>query len=150
MTTNLVESMNDIFKGIRNLPITALVRETYFRLGSLFATKGKKWSLVLQLGKLFSESCMKVMKEETIKDNTHAVTIFDHHRHTFSVKETMDHNEGIPNGDYWVQLNRGWFDCGKFQTFCMPCSHVTVAYPSFYLIIDMCNNNFPMVEMKDY
>ncbi|CAK8570739.1 unnamed protein product [Lathyrus sativus] len=42
MTTNLVESLNDIFKGTRNLPITALVRATYYRLGSLFAVRGKK------------------------------------------------------------------------------------------------------------
>lgn len=47
MTTNLVESMNSVFKGIRNLPIIVLVRETYFRLGSLFVIRGDKWSLVL-------------------------------------------------------------------------------------------------------
>lgn len=41
MTTNLVESMNDILKYIRNLQITALVRATYFRLRSFFATKGE-------------------------------------------------------------------------------------------------------------
>lgn len=44
MTTNLIEPINNVFKDIWNLPITALVRETYFRLGSLFATRGEKWS----------------------------------------------------------------------------------------------------------
>lgn len=38
MIINLIESMNYIFKGLKNLPITALVRVTYFRLGSLFVT----------------------------------------------------------------------------------------------------------------
>lgn len=37
---------------------------------------------------------MKVMKEETIKANTHVVTRFNRHRYSFSMEETMDHNEG--------------------------------------------------------
>ncbi|XP_058741164.1 uncharacterized protein LOC131613519 [Vicia villosa] len=45
MTTNLVESMNGVFKGIRHLPITALVEATYYRMASLFAKRGaEKWS----------------------------------------------------------------------------------------------------------
>lgn len=70
---------------------------------------------------------MKVMKAENIKANTHAVTIFDYHRHTFNVQETMDHNDGRPNLTYVVKLNRGGCNCGKFQTFRVPCSHVIVA-----------------------
>lgn len=75
--------MNDIFKGIRKLPITALARATYFRLGLFFTTKGEKWSLVLWSRQLFSESLMKVMKEETLKVSTYVVTIFDRHKHIF-------------------------------------------------------------------
>ncbi|XP_050876247.1 uncharacterized protein LOC127079941 [Lathyrus oleraceus] len=97
MTTNLVESMNSVFKGTRNLPITAL------------------------------KNCMKVMKEETLKSNTHQVSIFDYQHHTFSVKETMDHGEGKPMGRYKVNLQGGWCDCGKFQAFRVPCSHVIAA-----------------------
>jgi len=37
MTCNLAESMNNVFKGIRNLPKTALVKSTYYRPASLFA-----------------------------------------------------------------------------------------------------------------
>lgn len=42
MTTNLVESMNGVFKGIRNIPITTLVRAIYFRMTFLFVTRGEK------------------------------------------------------------------------------------------------------------
>lgn len=41
MTTNLVESMNGVFKGIKDLQIIASVWATYFRLWSLFATRAK-------------------------------------------------------------------------------------------------------------
>ena len=93
ITTNLMEYMNGVFKGIRNLPITALVRTTYFRLASTFTTRGERWSAMLS-GQLFSECCMKVMKEETIKASTHAVKIFDRHRKNFSFQGTIYHNEG--------------------------------------------------------
>ena len=55
MTINLVDLMNFVFKGIWNLSITALVRATYFRLGSLFEIRRSKWSSVLQSCELFSE-----------------------------------------------------------------------------------------------
>ena len=48
MTTNLVESMNSVIKGIRNLPVTALVQSTYFRMASLFAQRGERWDAVLR------------------------------------------------------------------------------------------------------
>lgn len=67
LTTNLVESMNFVFKGIWNLPITVLVIATYFRLGSLFEIGCSKWSSVLQSGQLFSDASMKFI-EETAKD----------------------------------------------------------------------------------
>ncbi|CAK8542057.1 unnamed protein product [Lathyrus sativus] len=127
MTTNLVESMNAVFKGTRNLPITALVRATYYRLGSLFAERGGKWSAVLNSGQAFTDNCLKVMKEETTKSSTHQVRIFDYRNNVFSVQETMDHGEGKPMGHYKVDLLNGWCDCGKFQAFRVPCSHVIAA-----------------------
>ncbi|XP_057733717.1 uncharacterized protein LOC130948860 [Arachis stenosperma] len=39
MTTNLVECINSVLKGARNLPVLALVRATYYRLNELFTWK---------------------------------------------------------------------------------------------------------------
>ncbi|XP_025685691.1 uncharacterized protein [Arachis hypogaea] len=39
MTTNLVECINSVLKGARNLPVTALVRSTFYRLNELFTRK---------------------------------------------------------------------------------------------------------------
>ena len=127
MTTNLIESMNGVFKGIRNLPITALVKSTYFRMAELFAKRGEMWYAVLQSGQLWSESCMKYIKAESAKANTHMVTRFDRHSHNFIVKETIDHNEGLPRQEYRVMLPSRWCDCGRFQAFRMLCSHVIAA-----------------------
>ncbi|XP_058757866.1 uncharacterized protein LOC131631102 [Vicia villosa] len=117
MTTNLVESMNGIFKGIRNLPITALVEATYFRMTSIFSTRGTRWSAVKESGQLFSESCIKIMKEQSVKANSYHVTAFDRFNRTFSVRDIIDHNEGLPRQQYRVLLDEHWCDCGKFQAF---------------------------------
>src|ERR1044072_9638413 len=124
MTTNLVESMNDVFKGIRALPITALVSTTYFTMTSLFAERGEKWNAVVQAGQVWSESCLKCIKAKSAKASTHLVTIFDRHNHKFIVKETIDHNKGLARQEYRVKLPSRWCDCGKFQAFRMSCSHV--------------------------
>jgi hypothetical protein len=164
MTTNLVESMNSIFKGIRNLPITALVQATYFRLGALFETRRSKWSSVLQSGQLFSDASMKFIRHEAAKANTHVVTVFDRTKGWFSVAESMDHNEGMPMGQYRVELDRGWCDCGRFQAFRTPCSHVIAACskvrrdPSYllsevYKVASLSNVykiSFSVVAKEDY
>ncbi|XP_058784552.1 uncharacterized protein LOC131659363 [Vicia villosa] len=164
MTTNLVESMNSVFKGTRNLPIMALVRATYYRMGTLFAERGAKWSAVLSSGQTFTESCMKVRKEETAKSSTHHVRIFDYNHNTFSVKETMDHGEGKPMGDYKVNLRDLWCDCGKYQAYRVPCSHVIAAcsmvrQDAYALLSDdyrvsnlfgVYSTSFPVLPLDEY
>ncbi|XP_072087275.1 uncharacterized protein [Arachis hypogaea] len=39
MTTNMVECINYVLKGARNLPVTAVVRSTFYRLNELFTQK---------------------------------------------------------------------------------------------------------------
>ena len=56
MTTNLVECVNYVLKGTRNLPIIALVRATYFRLVELFATKGRQAHARKDAGFVFLEA----------------------------------------------------------------------------------------------
>lgn len=46
MITNIVELMNYVFKGTRNLPL--LVRATYYKLRALFANRGLKWNVLLR------------------------------------------------------------------------------------------------------
>ncbi|XP_016199032.1 uncharacterized protein LOC107639997 [Arachis ipaensis] len=54
MTTNISECINVVMKGSHNLPITALVKSSYFCLSELFARKGSEALAQLQVGAEFS------------------------------------------------------------------------------------------------
>ncbi|XP_072087316.1 uncharacterized protein [Arachis hypogaea] len=50
MTTNLVECINSVLKGTRNLPITALVKATFYMLNELFTRKRAKAEARINVG----------------------------------------------------------------------------------------------------
>ncbi|XP_012571355.1 uncharacterized protein [Cicer arietinum] len=130
MTTNLVESINAVLKGPRNLPITALVQSTYFKTGTLFPTMGKQHASILASGQVYTKPCIDFMKLEISKSNSHRVDSFDRSNHTFMVHETVVPREGRPIGHFSVNLSNKWCDCGIYQAKHMPCSHVIAACSS--------------------
>ncbi|XP_073227009.1 uncharacterized protein [Cicer arietinum] len=96
MTTNLVESINAVLKGPRNLPITTLLQSTYFKTGTLFPTMGKQHASILASGQVYTKPCIDFMKLEISKSNSHRVDSFDRSNHTFMVHETVVPREGRP------------------------------------------------------
>ncbi|XP_025678700.1 uncharacterized protein [Arachis hypogaea] len=87
MTTNISECINAVMKGSRNLPITALVNSSYFRLGELFARKGSEALAQLQVGAKFSQTLMKAIEFNSKYVNTMNVYQFDRSRRNFTVEE---------------------------------------------------------------
>ncbi|KAH1107905.1 hypothetical protein J1N35_011673 [Gossypium stocksii] len=59
MTINLDECINSILKGTRHLPITSVVRETYFRLAALFPKQAATYKGQMQGGYVW---CHKVLQ----------------------------------------------------------------------------------------
>ncbi|XP_025662094.1 uncharacterized protein [Arachis hypogaea] len=55
MTTNLVECINSVLKGARNLLVTALVKATFYRLNELFTRKRAEAEAQINSGHVFSE-----------------------------------------------------------------------------------------------
>jgi hypothetical protein len=164
MTSNLAESMNNVFKGIRNEPITALVQSTFYKCVELFQRRGTQSTAVLQSGQEYTEACQKRIADAMLMANTHRVATFDRQKQTFKVKETMNHNEGRPMGDFLVNLLENWCDCGKFQALHLPCSHVIAACAhsrqayQLYIndvykaasVFSVYNNNFPGIQDQSY
>ncbi|XP_045801383.1 uncharacterized protein LOC123895190 [Trifolium pratense] len=125
MTSNLVEAMNSVYKEIRSLPITALVKGTYSKTATLFGTRGMDAMAVLASGQVYSVPFQKRLTDAMTKAHSHVVT--RHDRQRFAVKETEDPREGRPKDTFKVHLEEKWCDCGKFQALHLPCSHVIAA-----------------------
>ncbi|XP_025604127.1 uncharacterized protein [Arachis hypogaea] len=118
MTTNLVECINSVLKGARNLPVTALVKATFYRLNELFTRKRAEAEARINAGHVFFELVTsKLHVNQRAAVNIH-VSCFDRQNEVFEVRE-------CPSGvEYAVDLRRQRCDCGEFQVDRVPCQHV--------------------------
>ncbi|XP_029146891.1 uncharacterized protein [Arachis hypogaea] len=118
MTTNLVEYINSVLKGARNLPITALVKVTFYRLNELFTRKRAEAKPRITAGHVFSELVTSKLHVNQLASGNIQVNCFDRQNEVFEVHE-------MPSGvEYAVDLRRQRRDCGEFQVDRIPCKHV--------------------------
>ncbi|XP_029144834.1 uncharacterized protein [Arachis hypogaea] len=118
MTTNLVECINSVLKGARNLLVTALVRSTFYWLNELFTRKSTEAHERLHNRFTYSEFTMKRVEESFRRAGNVVVNRFDRHNEMFEVNE-------IQHGTiYTVNLAQRHCDCGHFQVEQLPCRHV--------------------------
>ncbi|RYR33103.1 hypothetical protein Ahy_A10g047676 [Arachis hypogaea] len=109
MTTNLVECINSVLKGARNLPITALVKATFYRLNELFTRKRAEAESRITAGHVFSEVVTSKLNANQLASSNIQVNCFDRMNEVFEVRE-------MPGGtEYAVDLRRQRCDCGEFQ-----------------------------------
>ncbi|CAK8578989.1 unnamed protein product [Lathyrus sativus] len=78
----------------------------------------------------FTDNCNKEMTDKTSKFSSHNVIQFDRERFCFIVAEKINQHDGRSLGTFSVDLRRGWCDCGRFQAFHLPCSHVIASCAS--------------------
>ncbi|RYR32864.1 hypothetical protein Ahy_A10g047394 [Arachis hypogaea] len=118
MTTNLVECINSVLKGARNLPITALVKATFYRLNELFTRKRAEAESRITAGHVFSEVVTSKLNANQLASSNIQVNCFDRMNEVFEVRE-------MPGGtEYAVDLRQQRCDCGEFQVDRIPCRHV--------------------------
>ncbi|XP_072090454.1 uncharacterized protein [Arachis hypogaea] len=118
MTTNLVECINSVLKGARNLPITALVKATFYRLNELFTRKRAEAESRITAGHVFSEVVTSKLNANQLACSNIQVNCFDRMNEVFEVRE-------MPGGtEYAVDLRQQRCDCGEFQVDQIPCRHV--------------------------
>ncbi|XP_027348091.1 uncharacterized protein LOC113859546 [Abrus precatorius] len=127
MTTNLSEAVNKVFKGARNIPITALVKATYGRLVEYFVKRGEEAISDLQNGNIFCRTVMLQIQKNQQEASSHQVRRYDVHRKTFEVKEAFNPITQRGGHKWTVILDRRYCECGRFQSYRYPCSHVIAA-----------------------
>ncbi|XP_057730577.1 uncharacterized protein LOC130945903 [Arachis stenosperma] len=118
MTTNLVECINSVLKGARNLPVTALVKATFYRLNELFTRKRAEAEARINAGHMFSEVVTSKLHANQLASGNIQVSCFDRLNEVFEVCE-------MPSGlEFAVDLRGHRCDCGEFQVDRVPCRHV--------------------------
>lgn len=127
MTTNLAESVNKVFKGARNMPITALVKCTYVRLVDYFVQRGIAARDQLQARQVYCHKVMVALAKNHEKASAHMVRTYNVERTRFEVEEGFNQRTHR-NGYRWsVRLDERTCECGRFQAFKYPCDHVIAA-----------------------
>ncbi|XP_016171235.1 uncharacterized protein LOC107613655 [Arachis ipaensis] len=118
MMTNLVECINFVLKGARNLPVTAIVRSTFYQLNELFTRKSAEAHERVRNGFTYSEFATKRVEESFRRAGSIVVNRFDRRNEVFEVRE-------MPDGSiYTINLAQRHCDCGHFQVERLPCRHV--------------------------
>ncbi|XP_016172099.1 uncharacterized protein LOC107614399 [Arachis ipaensis] len=102
MNTNLVECINSVLKGVHNLPITALVKATFYRLNELFSRKRVEADarITAVCRPCFSEIVTSKLHANQLASGNIQVNCFDRQNKVFEVRE-------MPSGvEYVVDLRR--------------------------------------------
>ncbi|XP_025697392.1 uncharacterized protein [Arachis hypogaea] len=118
MTTNLVECINSVLKGARNLPVLALVRATYYRLNELFTRKSAETHERKRAGYTYSAFAQQRIEASMQQAGNIVVHHFDRRNEVFEVREMTTGKVLV------VDLARRTCDCGHFQVERIPCHHV--------------------------
>ena len=74
MTTNLSECFNGVLKGARSLPITAMVRFTFFKVNSYFDARRNLTLDQLEAGQEWCKYAMDKFEKNQAKAKDHMVT----------------------------------------------------------------------------
>ena len=98
MTTNIVECINGVLKGDRMLPITALVRLTFYCCVSYFETRQTEIQTRIANGDLSTSYAINKITKYESRASGHTVNIFHLSNEIFEVT-TAPHGFHIDNGN---------------------------------------------------
>ncbi|XP_074321488.1 uncharacterized protein LOC141658418 [Silene latifolia] len=125
LTTNLAEAFNNVLKGARFLPVTALIKCVFFRVNAYFVERREFARKRLMKGLHYSPKITTLLEENCQKGAYHKVVAFDHVGGVYQVT-TRRGSRPMSHGNHLhtVDLSKRTCTCNKFQTYKYPCSHV--------------------------
>ena len=130
MTTNMSEVYNGVLKGVRSLPITAIVAETWNRTVGYFVNRARMAQKHVEENKQYSEVMQAFMDRKMEKARTHIAQPIDGLRRKFEVRLRQKYVMGHIRGERKQVCTLGdeaSCTCNKPQLLHKPCSHVYAA-----------------------
>jgi hypothetical protein len=122
MTTNLVECINSTLKGVRHLPISAMVEATHYRMVNLFTRKSSEAMANKDKGDRFSPYLETQMQKNVNAAGRYEVTQYDAFQNIFEVKDKHK------NSRYTINMQERLCECGDFQVDRYPCRHAVACF----------------------
>uniref|UniRef100_A0A7N2MTP2 SWIM-type domain-containing protein n=3 Tax=Quercus lobata TaxID=97700 RepID=A0A7N2MTP2_QUELO len=125
MTTNVSECFNGFLKGARSLPITAMVKYTWFKLNSYFDDRRNKSIAQSNSGQKWTKYALHIFMRNKAKVERHRVTRLSAQQQSYQV-DTPHNPESAGHGDHThgVNLLQRSCTCQKWKLYKIPCSHV--------------------------
>ena len=127
MTTNVSECFNGVLKGAHSLPITAMVKYTFFKLNAYFDGRRDKSIEQLNSGKKWCKYTLDIFMRNKAKEEYHRVTRLSTQQHSNQV-DTPHNPRSTGRGYHTHEINlmQRTCTCEKWKLCKIPCSHVIV------------------------
>ena len=129
-TSNMAESFNSVLKGIRAMPVNAIVSFTFYRLVAWFNDRHAQAMALQSNNKKWAPKPNKHLNKAKERAVTHDVDCFDHNTGKYQVIErggTTSDGEVRPSRSYIVVLSNFSCGCGKTRQYHFPCSYYVAA-----------------------
>ncbi|KAK9986732.1 hypothetical protein SO802_031683 [Lithocarpus litseifolius] len=132
VTTNLSECFNGILKGARSLPITAMVRFTFFKVNSYFDARHNLTLDQLEASQEWCKYAMDKFEKNQAKAKDHIVTRMGAQVRLYQVDTPGNplSNRGRQH-THRVDLRGMTCTCGKWEAYKILCSHVIAIYAKY-------------------
>ncbi|KAF7831392.1 uncharacterized protein G2W53_013725 [Senna tora] len=127
MTTNLAECMNDVLKGVRCLPVMALMLATLYKVAEFFNNRRQQVQVQINTGHVLCEELRDTIFSNLEIARICKVTLRNEDLGEFEVEEPYNQQERRPGRCCRVYLGRRLCDCWEFQQLHHPCIHVLAA-----------------------
>ncbi|XP_030922939.1 uncharacterized protein LOC115949803 [Quercus lobata] len=125
MTTNLSECFNGVLKGARSLPITAMVKFTFYKVNSYFDECRNKTLEKLEEGQVWCKYAYDKFEENQEKVKLHIVRRMSAQQRLYTVEiQSSLLNTGGGDHTHRVSLIDMTCTCGKWEANKIPCSHL--------------------------
>jgi hypothetical protein len=105
MTTNGPESLNNVFKEARELPVTSVVEITFYKSVKYFAERRAQASGIIGQNLVFAKKVEELLEKRRLKGNTHTVKAYRNEgKYEVVTKEYMQGNRIKGGKRHWVRL----------------------------------------------
>lgn len=129
MTTNISESFNSLLKSARKLPVTAMVRLTYKQVGERFVTRSAYGRRLSSENERWMTNPMNRFESNRLKAARHSLINYHQEDENLFEVKTNTHN-GRGGNVHTVNASRRVYQCGKWQSYHIPCSHALRGFES--------------------